>query len=215
MVVVAVAPASLHDSLTGGDLLANGLYVALATFVLLKCIVLQRSWLVVCFCAALLGIVLSSRLHFLVIVPLLLIALWRASYYRETILAAALVVLGFLGVTLPFYLHDPYQFAPLHTLNKFASLNRGTSDLLAVLVLIVGWLLLAWRVTIGSIASCCAFAITLLIVVASLRNFMHGHSSALSNLSYLTTALGFALLSIAQSVPVAAQKVAEIRKASH
>jgi uncharacterized membrane protein len=67
-----------------------------------------------------LGLALSSRLSFLLLVPLLAERLVRRVDVHQA--AGSLVVAGlvFVAITLPFYLYDPAGFAPLSIQNKFA-----------------------------------------------------------------------------------------------
>ena len=73
--------------------------------------------------AVLLGIAVSSRLNFTLVVPLIASAIFQKRGPRPAIAYAAVVVATFAALTLPFYFYDPQGFSPLHTLDKVAHLN--------------------------------------------------------------------------------------------
>lgn len=74
--------------------------------------------------SALVGLSLSSRVTFLLLVPLLNQELARRIGLRRA--AACLVVAGcvFVAITLPFYLYDPAGFAPMAAQNRFAQFGH-------------------------------------------------------------------------------------------
>lgn len=97
--------------------------------------------------AVALGIGLSSRANFLLLVPLVCAALARRSGWKTAIACTAITGLAFAIVTLPFFLYDPAGFSPLHAREKLdqfdpilphsALLITGASGIAA--------LALAWR----------------------------------------------------------------------
>lgn len=120
-VITLAAPVVLHDGLTGGDLLANGIYVTLAFAWLVARArgpeaSVRASSLVLP--AILLGLAVASRVLFL---PLLLIAVswvWGRVGLRAACVAALASATAFAGVVLPVYLWDPASFSPLHVASK-------------------------------------------------------------------------------------------------
>jgi len=122
LVVLRLAAGAVifQDIVTGGDLVANSVMVLGAMMLVLN----QEggSWTTgqSLFASALLGLALSSRLSFLLLVPLLAERRVRRVGLRQA--AGSLLVAGlvFVAITLPFYLYDPAGFAPLSIQNKFA-----------------------------------------------------------------------------------------------
>ncbi len=115
-VIFGLAPIVLNEFVIGGDLLANTIYVL--TFVLLLVELApcgDIAWWKRATLAAALGIALSSRGQFLLLMPLVFMSLRRRTDTRGAGIAVALVVAGFLAVTAPFYLYDPAAFTPLET----------------------------------------------------------------------------------------------------
>lgn len=79
----ALSPEALRETLTGGDLLANGVYVALAIWFTLQT-VRYKAPSPVCMSLAtlLLGVALTSRPNFLMLLPIVFAAVARQSGWR-------------------------------------------------------------------------------------------------------------------------------------
>jgi hypothetical protein len=107
------SPAVLHDVVTGGDLVANSLYVLGAILAVTEASSRYR-WPGYVFA----GVALSSRPTFWLVLPPLAVYFARTGRgAREPIVA---IVLVSAMVTLPFYLWDPAAFTPLHVAGKLA-----------------------------------------------------------------------------------------------
>jgi hypothetical protein len=169
--LLAACPIILQDIVTGGDLLANSVVVLFAILLLLE--VAQSSarprdlWLA----SALVGLSLSSRVTFLLLVPLLNQELIRRIGLRRA--AACLVVAGcvFVAITLPFYLYDPTGFAPMAVQNKFAQFGDYAPArvvLLPTLCVACSVLVTAWPGSRDSAAWLVRAALILLIPAALL-----------------------------------------------
>jgi hypothetical protein len=131
VVLMAASPSVLHEFVSGGDLIANGLYVALAIG---GCLVAWSrtkwpeaddatgtpwagwKWLASVF----LGVAMASRPNFLLLYPLLAGALWRLAGLRVAATAVGVAGLVSVGLILPFYLHDPDGFTPWIARKKMA-----------------------------------------------------------------------------------------------
>ncbi len=116
---LALSPAVWHQIVTGTDYLANSLYVLLFMLWLIRAAAgpAGRDRRAILF-AILLGVGLSSRANFLLLLPLLFAALARLAGPKAAARYVALSGLSFLAVTLPFFLHDPAGFSPLHTTDE-------------------------------------------------------------------------------------------------
>lgn len=125
LTLIVICPEILKEIVTGGDLFANSVYVALFSAVLLKVSGdPKRNAYWKFFLAALLGIGLSSRLNFLLIFPVLYSYLVRKNGFRQATLLCGVVVLAWAAVTLPVYFWDPSGFTPLHIQNVFKFLEK-------------------------------------------------------------------------------------------
>lgn len=123
---LGLSTAAMYEFVSGGDMIANGIFVALFFLFALgvwgngKAPSWQR-W-VACI---LVGVGLASRANFLLLMPLFGAALWRLAGLRQAISATTIATLSYAAVTLPFYLHDPAGFTPLGSRNKIASLDES------------------------------------------------------------------------------------------
>lgn len=140
-------PAFLHKFVTGYDYVANSLFVLLFAWGLIRAAP-ERGGLR--WAAALaLGVALSSRANFLLLAPLVYTQLVQRAGWRMATGLGAAVAASFAAITLPFYLHDPAGFTPLHTSNKIEQYSGvlahaslwvgGGSGLLAMLLARPAW----------------------------------------------------------------------------
>lgn len=113
-VLLAASPAVLREFLTGGDLISNNIYVILLALVVLE-VRHDSRWGRAAEIAF--GVALSSRLNFLLVVPLFFAAYVRVAGLRTATRGTALSFAAFAVVTLPFYLYDPRGFSPIHSSN--------------------------------------------------------------------------------------------------
>ena len=123
---LAISPAALFEFISGGDLIANGIYMAL--FLLLAIEVwsapdapVPRRWLV----CVLLGVAMASRPNFFLLTPLLAAVLCRRAGFPKAAAGIILVMVAAIGITLPFYLHDPQGFTPLLARQKLAVIDHS------------------------------------------------------------------------------------------
>ena len=142
--ILSCAPAVLREYLAGGDVLANGLYVLL--FVMGMVHVIPQAhvgrWKKGLLVLAL-GIGLSSRAPFLLLLPLVYSALRRRAGARVAGSCVALVCAVFGLLTAPFYFYDPEGFTPMRTSEfmRFESIPPfGSALLLVVFAAIPLWL---------------------------------------------------------------------------
>ncbi len=123
---LGLSPAVQYEFISGGDMLANGIYVpALAWLAGSRWAdPSARNWTRWA-SAVLLGLGLASRPNFLLLLPLFGGWLWRRGGFRNALLCASIVAGTTALVTLPFYLHDPAGFTPLPTANKLAAIDTA------------------------------------------------------------------------------------------
>ena len=112
--ILIFSPSVLQNVVTGGDHPANTIYILL--FMWWMVISVSKSdvttWkkLVP---SVLLGIGLSSRSNFILILPLLFSTLVQTAGWKPAIKYISITGIGLGVITLPFWLHDPRGFAPL------------------------------------------------------------------------------------------------------
>jgi hypothetical protein len=143
-VIFALSPIVLYEFVTGSDYIANSLYVLL--FVLWTIGSISRphhsSWRKT-LPAILLGISLSSRANFVLLLPLVFFALVQNAGYKSAIQYTALTCITFVAVTIPFYLYDPQGFSPLHTSGKLGQFESILPFAGIAIPLLTGFLALA------------------------------------------------------------------------
>ncbi|MEI7912592.1 MAG: hypothetical protein WCK77_23435 [Verrucomicrobiota bacterium] len=124
-VPLALSPAALYEFISGGDMLANGIYVAVFFLLAIQSWSVPKDggaarWLV----CVLLGLGLASRPNFLLLTPLFGAVLWQLAGLRLALGAVSVVVGTAAAITVPFYLHDPAGFTPLLARQKLGVIDE-------------------------------------------------------------------------------------------
>lgn len=144
--VFVLAPKVGHEIITGGDFVTNAMYVLVAFVVLIESAARGRLLYAV-LAAILVGITLSSRMNWLLLIPLLGAAIAHRTNWRTATWILGVVGLAFAAITLPWYLYDPAGFSPLHTANKLRLFNQVMPYTTEITLLLAGvasfWF--AWR----------------------------------------------------------------------
>ena len=119
LTVMGMCPNLVYTVLQAGDYMTNSIYVLVASLFFLRAIQQRQSskWLLFGAAAAL-GLALSSRANYFLLLPVLFfVVVWLRGFWSAAKhLAVVLAILAL--VTLPFYLYDPAHFSPLHTTGK-------------------------------------------------------------------------------------------------
>lgn len=106
LVFLLFAPANLADFTSGGDYLTNFFYLAIAVVLFARS--LGRPFYTCILAALFLGITLSSRIIYgVVLIPLLALTIQRISRFRTTVLFG-IVILASCVVTLPIFAPHPF-----------------------------------------------------------------------------------------------------------
>lgn len=162
LLVLGLSPGVWQELATGGDLLANSLYVTTAVLLMITVHGSEelKTWQAGA-ADVFFGIALASRANFLlVLVPVAAYLIQRAGVryaFRHTGLALAVTAL----LVLPFYFYDPAGFTPLQTvdeLNLFAFISPHAGRVLGGLA-VLSALILALRkvhLTLRSVLLHCA-----------------------------------------------------------
>jgi hypothetical protein len=117
--VLVLSPLFWQEFLTGGDLLANSLFICVFTLLLLQVqLDSAASFAKKMLVTILFGIGLSSRLNYLLLLLPVCSLLWQARGWRSALKYMALICATTVMITLPLYIYDPAGFSPLHTLRK-------------------------------------------------------------------------------------------------
>ena len=115
------SPEVLRELVTGGDLGTTALMVLSTTYLLCKTCERPGHWWIGS--AILLGLSLSSRPVYLMLVPILGARLLAILAWPRAVLVFALILGAFALVTLPFYLANPAGFTPLSVSEKLGALR--------------------------------------------------------------------------------------------
>ena len=111
--VLLISPTAYQVLVTGSDHITNTLYILIAMWILTGALAaspVRTSTAIAS--AVLLGVGLSSRSNFIVLVPLLFSVLIQTAGWKTAIKYCGLAGIVFLAVTLPFWVYDPAGFAP-------------------------------------------------------------------------------------------------------
>ena len=110
-------PLVFYEIFRGSDLLANSIIILVFSLGLIHLLREPANKRVIkIFLAVLLGLSISSRLNFILLLPLIFSAFVNANDWKAAVKYMALTISTTLLVTVPFYLYDPSGFSPLHTI---------------------------------------------------------------------------------------------------
>ena len=147
LAMMVLSPSFLHEFASGGDLIANGMYVAiLMVWCFLEWNARMRvvgerdaglhktnrrdirisgggrwAWP----STVLLGIAMASRPNFLLLYPLFACGLWRVAGLRTAVISGGGASLVSLCMILPFYMNDPAGFTPWIARRKVAIADQA------------------------------------------------------------------------------------------
>ncbi len=113
--ILLLSPVVLQEFVTGGDLLSNSIYILFFILFMVNSVLEPtiKEWKKV-LSAVLLGIGLSSRLNYILLLPLVFSVLAQNSDWKSAVKYISLTCFIFLAITLPFYLYNPKDFSALH-----------------------------------------------------------------------------------------------------
>ena len=142
--VLGLSPLFWQEFVTGGDLLANSIFVCV--FVLLTMQAYQGptslGWQKLV-AVGLLGVGLASRPNYVLLLLPVFFWIWRAQGLRQAFLATAVASGVAAALTLPFYFYDPDGFSPLHAFRKVGQFSAMLPFAGALIVVMSGLVALA------------------------------------------------------------------------
>jgi hypothetical protein len=117
--IFALSPIVLYAVLIGSDYISNSLYVLLFLLWMTASIVQpDHSSLEKVLFAVLLGIGLSSRANFVLLLPLGFSTLVQNVGWKSAVKYTSITCIAFMVITIPFYLYDPQGFSPLSSIDE-------------------------------------------------------------------------------------------------
>jgi hypothetical protein len=182
---LALSPVAQYEFISGGDLISNGIFVAVFALAAITVWANPASpawqrWLT----CLLLGMAFASRANFLLLAPLFGAAVWRISGPRPAILASLLVGLTSLALTVPFYLNNPGEFTPLLTKAKLGGVDHAlpwASKAMIAATILASLISACWlifkregRPIIGFFRCCTYVTLTPIICSILLASFWRG-----------------------------------------
>ncbi|WP_164920943.1 hypothetical protein [Thermosynechococcus vestitus] len=124
MFLAVLSPAFQYEYISGGDLIANSIYILTAIFLQTKALS-SNSFIAKFSTSIFTGITLASRSNFLTLLPLLFVLFWRSSGKRVALTYLSLSVLTLISIVMPFYLVLPNEFPPFFAGNKLSEINTS------------------------------------------------------------------------------------------
>lgn len=134
VIAVAAAPILIAEVATGGDLLANAIWVALGFHLLLQRPRLDAvGWLLI----VLLGIGFAGRSHFLLIAPLLGMVWVRRHGWPQALTASLTMATVFFALALWFYPGPGQAFGPLLVQQKLSFIAGPLAQSVVLIITVV------------------------------------------------------------------------------
>jgi len=109
--ILALSPVVMYEVVTGTGYVSNTICVLLGLWWLVR--TEHRAAAAIAW-----GVTLSSRANFILLLPLAFAVIRQQTDSRTAIRAITFTCLAIACLTLPFYLHDPHNFAPLEGANR-------------------------------------------------------------------------------------------------
>lgn len=206
-VALIASPSIVREFVTGGDLVPNAVYVLLSMLAVLSASAMpgrRGVWLALAAAGAL-GVALSSRANYLLVIPLLVSAVFQQHGRGAALRVAATSTAVAGALTLPFYLYDRAGFSPLRTENKFAQFETVLPHAQAIILsaavgLTVGLAFTRMNDRAGALARNCALVQAFLVVCVLVLASAKAHRPDFTFFSpYGINAVFFALLAAAES----------------
>ena len=178
--IFLLSPVIPYEFVVGSDYFSNSLYVLFFMLWLVNAASRPdlRSWQRI-IPAVLLGVGLSSRANFVLILPVLFSALVQQAGWKSALKYTVLTGVTFGVITAPFYLYDPQGFSPLHVAGKLGALESVLPFASFIIPLATGLMSLALaffqpksrniNILLRNCAAVLAFPVLCGIILASIK----------------------------------------------
>lgn len=167
--LLVFSPVIVAEIFTGGDLLANSLAVTTAVALALRAASMKK-WIIF---GAMLGISLSWRAHFLLIVVPILVYHLKSKEVKKFFVTGIAACVSFAAVTLPFWIANPVGFSPIHIqqrFNDFMPLLPHADIIMVAIPVAVGIVLGLRAGNHGNLLIACAAVVTAPILLSVILN---------------------------------------------
>lgn len=122
---LAISPSCLYEFVSGGDLIANGIYVTLALMAAGQaCCRPTVSGLPATASLLFLAMALASRANFILLLPIFGAFVWSQRGLKRAIVACTATLALLAAIVLPFYTVDPAAFTPLMSRDKLSFADK-------------------------------------------------------------------------------------------
>jgi hypothetical protein len=115
LLLIFGAPCVVYRVITGGDYFTNNIIVLMA---MLGLLLLRPRTVWIYIVALFAGFAVATRPNFLFLLPMLFLFVVRKWSFKHAVLVHTFLGLVFLILILPFFVHDPTNFSPLHISDK-------------------------------------------------------------------------------------------------
>jgi hypothetical protein len=122
LVTIVLCPASLQDYVTGGDYLANCLYVIIAIEGTMRTVAKDHNERMILLLSIILAICISSRPIYVSAVPVVGAWIYQQKGAKLALEALGVIVFAFAIINGPFYFYDPQQFPTTYLQAKVAEM---------------------------------------------------------------------------------------------
>lgn len=136
--ILILSPVVLQQLVTGTTGITNSLYVLCFAFFTIRWVSGKASHWRKILIAILLGVSLSSRVNYLLILPLVFSALVQNAGWKPAIGYTLLSCAAFGAITLPFYFYDPSGFFPIYNQWSFVSRFQSVLPFSGILIPLMG-----------------------------------------------------------------------------
>ncbi|MFT4114280.1 hypothetical protein [Silvibacterium sp.] len=118
LLLLGTSTCTLDDFVVGGDFFINEVYVCVAMGVVIAAQERRSALWVQVAAEVFLGLAMDSRPVYIIALPLVVAYLWQKGLRTGAIRTAAVSGGTALAFSIPFYLYNPAEFAPLHVTHK-------------------------------------------------------------------------------------------------
>ncbi len=207
--VLLTAPIILHEVVTGGDLLANSLYLTIVLMVYVRFFPSLNPLGRMLF-SLFSGVTLSSRPIAILLAPVIFRSIATSLGLRAALVYSGISLSAYLGVTLPFWVCNPTHFSPLAVLTiKLLPFERAlpSGGIIVPAAILLGSCLLTFYPTADrTLLRRAALILIVPVILAILSDSMMRHRLSFAYAGYSLLALFLGTIPHNMSQPSALQR---------